>query len=104
VCEIAVGRHHQQPATVGVEPPHRDESGDGFDEIHDRAALKWVAPRGHDADRLVEDECDSNCLGGNAIPVDAHPIPGRVHEDAEWAHLAVDGDSTGGDQRVSAAT
>ena len=101
--EVAVGGEDEQPAAVGVEPADGNEARDGFDEVHDGAALIRITARRDHTGRLVEDDGDGNCAGGDAVSVDAHAIDRRVDDRAEAAHLAVDGHPTGGDQLVGAA-
>ncbi len=54
-------------------------------------------------DRFVEDDCDGNCPGGDAVTVDAHAVDRGIDDRAEAAHLAVHRHSPGGDQLVGAA-
>src|SRR5487761_1078706 len=102
MSEVAVRGHHEQPAAVGVKPADRHQTRDRFDEIHHGAPLIRIAAHRDDADRFVEDDCDSNCFGGDAVPVDAYLIHRWVDHHAERTHLAVDGDATGCDEHVGA--
>jgi len=113
VCERPVVRQQERPGRVGVEPAHGDGTGPALDQVDDGAPVVWVAGRGDDAGRLVQEDVRellrphalSVHLDDVALPDDGVQLAGRaVHPHAprldQLVRAAPRGDSRASEIRI----